>query len=66
MASGPANHRIGLGLANFFVGISYSWWMTKHSRHHGNPNRAGKDPDILPGTIALRSADAAGTTGGHA
>ncbi|MGV8908754.1 MAG: fatty acid desaturase family protein [Propionicimonas sp.] len=66
VASGPANDRIGLVLANFFVGISYSWWMTKHSRHHANPNRVDKDPDILPGTIAVRPADAAATTGGHA
>ena len=29
-----------------FVGISYSWWMTKHIRHHANPNVVGKDPDI--------------------
>ncbi len=66
VASGPANDRIGLVLANLFVGISYSWWMTKHSRHHANPNRVGKDPDILPGTIAVRPGDAAATTGGHA
>ena len=44
--SGPANDVAGRALANLFVGISYSWWMTKHSRHHANPNIIGKDPDI--------------------
>jgi fatty acid desaturase len=41
-------------LATAFVGISYGWWMNKHSQHHANPNEIGKDPDIevdrlLPG-----------------
>ncbi len=66
VASGPANDRIGLVVANLFVGISYSWWMTKHTRHHANPNRVGKDPDILPGTVVFRPADAAAATGGRA
>ena len=63
LASGPANDRLGRVLANLFVGISYSWWMTKHSRHHGNPNTVGKDPDIAPGTVSFRAADAATRTG---
>ena len=44
--SGKANDLTGRVLADLFVGISYSWWMTKHTRHHANPNTAGKDPDI--------------------
>ena len=63
MESGPANDRIGRVLATFFVGISYSWWMTKHTRHHGNPNRIGKDPDIALGTVAFIPEDASTTTG---
>ena len=31
--SGPANDRLGRVLATFFVGMSYAWWMTKHTRH---------------------------------
>jgi fatty acid desaturase len=53
--SGPANDRAGRILANLFVGISYAWWMTKHSRHHANPNVVGKDPDF----IVFREEDAA-------
>lgn len=39
--SGPANDRAGRIVANAVVGISYTWWMTKHTRHHGNPNKVG-------------------------
>ena len=35
------------------VGISHSWWVSKHNRHHANPNRVGKDPDIEVDTISL-------------
>ena len=63
LTSGPANDRLGRVLANVFVGISYSWWMNKHSRHHGNPNRIGKDPDIALGNVAFTTQDAAGSRG---
>jgi len=52
-ASGPVNDRVGRILANGVAGISYSWWMTKHTRHHANPNKVGKDPDIAMDTIAF-------------
>lgn len=51
--SGPVNDRVGRFLANVVVGISYSWWMSKHTRHHANPNLVGKDPDIANDTIAF-------------
>ena len=63
LASGPANDHLGRILAAFFVGISYSWWMTKHTRHHGNPNRVGKDPDIALGTVAVTAHDAGASAG---
>lgn len=62
-ASGPLNDRVGRLLANAVVGISYSWWMTKHSRHHANPNKAGADPDIEPGVLRFSPQDAALRTG---
>jgi len=52
-ASGPANDRAGRILANAVVGISYSWWMTKHTRHHANPNHVGKDPDVANDVIVF-------------
>jgi len=57
--SGKANDRSGRVLAVGFAGLSYSWWMTKHTRHHGNPNRVGKDPDIARDTISFVPEDAA-------
>ncbi|HEY5847372.1 MAG TPA: acyl-CoA desaturase [Microlunatus sp.] len=51
--SGKANDRSGRVLATALVGISYSWWMNKHSRHHANPNKIGKDPDIEVDTISF-------------
>ncbi len=63
LASGPANDRVGRVLATFFVGISYSWWMSKHSRHHANPNKLGKDPDIEIDTVSFVEEDAASRTG---
>ena len=62
-ASGPANDRAGRFLATWLVGMSYQWWMTKHTRHHANPNTIGKDPDIARDTISFTEADAARATG---
>ncbi len=64
--SGPANDRAGRAIANLVVGISYSWWMTKHSRHHANPNVLGKDPDIARDVVSFVEADAARSTGIYA
>lgn len=65
-ASGPRNDRAGRALANLFVGISYSWWMTKHSRHHANPNILGKDPDIERDFVSFTEEDAAKSRGLYA
>jgi fatty acid desaturase len=62
-ASGPANDRAGRFIATAIVGISYAWWMNKHSRHHANPNKVGKDPDIDVDTISFQEADAAKAKG---
>ncbi|WP_045296604.1 fatty acid desaturase family protein [Microbacterium sp. BE35] len=59
LASGPANERLARFLAAGIVGISLSWWNNKHNRHHANPNRVGKDPDIEIDTISFLETDAA-------
>ena len=61
--SGKANDLAGRILADLFVGISYSWWMTKHSRHHANPNTVSKDPDIEPDFIVFQKEHAAEVKG---
>jgi fatty acid desaturase len=62
-ASGPVNDRAGRLAATWLVGMSYQWWMTKHTRHHANPNTKGKDPDIARDTISFTEEDAARSTG---
>jgi fatty acid desaturase len=62
LATGPANDRLARVLGAV-VGMSYSWWDSKHSRHHANPNRVGKDPDIEVDTISFLEEDAAQARG---
>jgi fatty acid desaturase len=61
--SGKANDTTGRLLADLVVGISYSWWMNKHSRHHAAPNTVGKDPDIEPDFILFQEESARGLKG---
>src|SRR5215207_291408 len=56
--SGKANDHSGRVLAAL-VGISYGWWMNKHNRHHANPNKIGKDPDIESDTVSFLEESAA-------
>lgn len=53
----------GLALGNFGVGLSYGWWMGKHTRHHANPNHVDEDPDVGVGVIAWSADQAAERTG---
>ncbi|MEQ8147726.1 acyl-CoA desaturase [Streptomyces sp. OP7] len=41
----------GLLVADVLLGMSYGWWMNKHTRHHANPNHESKDPDVAPDII---------------
>lgn len=52
-ASRKWNDHAGRWIGVFVVGLSYSWWMNKHNRHHGNPNTIGKDPDIAPDGVVF-------------
>jgi fatty acid desaturase len=61
--SSRVNDLAGRTIANLFVGISYSWWMKKHSRHHVNPNVLGKDPDIKRDVVSFVETDAARARG---
>ena len=62
LAGGAASTRLARLLAGV-VGLSFSWWDSKHSRHHGNPNQVGKDPDIEVDTISFLPSDAAEARG---
>ncbi|WP_410656880.1 fatty acid desaturase family protein [Amycolatopsis sp. lyj-112] len=43
--TGRANDRAGYAFGGI-VGMSYGWWMGKHTRHHANPNHEDDDPDL--------------------
>jgi len=55
-----AAHRCGAALIG---GLSYGWWMSKHTRHHSGPNQEGRDPDIAPGVVAFTPAVATAKRG---
>ncbi|SEC77166.1 Fatty acid desaturase [Streptomyces misionensis] len=56
---------------NLGIGMSYGWWMNKHTRHHANPNHEDLDPDVAPDILvwstdqARASSGAARLIGGH-
>lgn len=50
-------------ISGLFAGLSYTWWMGKHNKHHSAPNQEGRDPDIAPGVLAFTPADAAPRSG---
>jgi fatty acid desaturase len=62
-ASGRMNDTWGRIVAVFVVGLSYAWWMNKHTRHHAQPNVQGKDPDIAKDTISFVEDDARASRG---
>ncbi len=37
------------------IGMSFGWWVPKHSAHHAHPNELGRDPDV-GGAIAIEES----------
>src|SRR5579863_6890441 len=58
------NHLLGLVVANALIGLSFGWWVPKHSAHHAHPNEMGRDPDIGEGVV-LASSGEPGNWRGH-
>lgn len=55
--------RIGPIVGNLAIGMSYGWWMDKHTRHHANPNHSERDPDVTPDIIVWSSEQADASRG---
>ena len=47
---------LGILHGNLGIGLSYGWWVAKHSRHHAHPNTEGADPDIAMSVLAFTAA----------
>jgi fatty acid desaturase len=58
-----ASYLLGVVLGNLGIGLSYSWWVGKHNRHHAHPNQEGADPDIAVGALAFTTAQARASHG---
>jgi fatty acid desaturase len=46
-----ANRLLGLAVGNVLIGMSFGWWVPKHSAHHAHPNEVGRDPDVGDGIV---------------
>jgi fatty acid desaturase len=58
LASRRGNYLLGLLHGNLGIGLSYGWWVSKHNRHHANPNTEDADPDIMLSVLAFTAAQA--------
>jgi fatty acid desaturase len=57
--TGPSA-RTGRIVGNLAIGMSYGYWMDKHTRHHANPNHDDLDPDVGPGVLVWSREEARG------
>jgi fatty acid desaturase len=55
--------RAGVIAGNLVIGMSYGYWMDKHTKHHANPNHDDLDPDVTPGALVWSAEDARGRSG---
>ncbi|WP_112283556.1 fatty acid desaturase family protein [Prauserella muralis] len=53
----------GLVTGNLAIGLSYGWWMDKHTRHHANPNHEELDPDVAPDILVWSGKQARESAG---
>ncbi|WP_344976513.1 acyl-CoA desaturase [Streptosporangium fragile] len=53
----------GMLAGNLAIGMSYGWWMDKHTRHHANPNHEDHDPDVSPDFLLWSREQAAQSRG---
>ncbi|MCT2593475.1 acyl-CoA desaturase [Streptomyces sp. N2-109] len=53
----------GMIVGNVGIGMSYGWWMNKHTRHHANPNHEELDPDVSPDILVWSQDQARASKG---
>ncbi len=52
-----ANRALGLAVGNVLIGMSFGWWVPKHSAHHAHPNEVGRDPDVSAAAVGAPAGD---------
>ena len=52
-----ANQLLGLTVGNALMGMSFGWWVPKHSAHHAHPNQVNRDPDLDEGLAVFTPAN---------
>ena len=57
------SYLLGIMLGNLGIGLSFGWWVSKHNRHHANPNTEDADPDIMMSALAMTSSQASASRG---
>ena len=50
-------------VGNLGIGMSYGWWMRKHTLHHANPNHEELDPDVKPDILVWSQEQARAAKG---
>ena len=58
------NDVVGLTI-NLLLGLSRTWWIDKHNKHHSNPNDIDLDPDISIPILAFSEEQALSKRGGY-
>jgi fatty acid desaturase len=53
-----ASEIAGMAAGNLGIGMSYGWWMDKHTRHHADPNHEGRDPDVAADVLVWSTRQA--------
>lgn len=53
-----ANAIVGIVLGDLLIGMSYSWWIWYHNRHHANPNELEVDPGVVVPVLAFTEEQA--------
>jgi fatty acid desaturase len=50
-------------ISSFILGLSRTWWIEKHNKHHKNPNQVDMDPDIQIVVLAFSEEQALAKSG---
>lgn len=59
----PRGNDVVLLIGGLLAGVSPSWWVVNHNKHHSSPNDPNRDPHIMIPLLAFSEAEAEAKTG---